>query len=224
MIIGLTNQKGGAGKTTVSGHLAHWLSKRGTVLIVDADAQASSTNWMKDLQLPCKTMIDPDDLFDELPKLAEQYDWVVVDGPGSLSETTKAILSRCDLALVPCKPAGLDMHSTSKMLRILRQAKELRSGAPLVGLFLNQAKKGTVLLKDAQRALSEKNTGFPLLKTVIYDLQVIADAPGQGTSVWGLSGATAKRAQQEFDELFTEALKIAGATTAPNSKSKKVRS
>lgn len=209
MIIGLTNQKGGAGKTTVSGHLAYWLSKRGTVIVVDADAQQSSTNWMKDLQLPCKTMIDPDDLFDELPALAQQYDAVVVDGPGSLSETTKAILSRCDLALVPCKPAGLDMHSTSKMLRILRQAKELRGGLPDVGLFLNQAKKGTILLKDAQRALSEKNTGFPLLKTIIYDLQVIADAPGQGTSVWGISGATAKRAAQDFESLFTEALKVA---------------
>ena len=43
MIIGLTNQKGGAGKTTVSGHLAYWLSQRGTVMIVDADAQQSST-------------------------------------------------------------------------------------------------------------------------------------------------------------------------------------
>lgn len=208
MIIGLTNQKGGAGKTTVSGHLAYWLSQRGTVMIVDADAQQSSTNWMKDLQLPCKTMIDPDDLFDELPTLAEQYDAVVVDGPGSLSETTKAILSRCDLALVPCKPAGLDMHSTSKMVRILRQARELRGGMPHVGLFLNHAKKGTVLLKDAQRALSEKNTGFPLLKTMVYDLQVIADAPGQGTTVWGLPGATAKRAAKDFEALFTEVLGV----------------
>lgn len=208
MIIGLTNQKGGAGKTTVSGHLAYWLSKRGSVIVVDADAQASSTNWMKDLQLPCKTMIDPDDLFDELPALAENYDAVVVDGPGSLSETTKAILSRCDIALVPCKPAGLDMHSTSKMIRILKQARELRGGMPDVCLFLNQAKKGTVLLKDSQRALSQKNTGFPLLKAMVFDLQVIADAPGQGTTVWGLSGATAKRAALEFEALFTEALEI----------------
>ncbi|MEH2248455.1 AAA family ATPase [Nostoc sp.] len=127
MIIGLTNQKGGAGKTTVSGHLAYWLSQQGTMMIVDADAQQSSTNWMKDLQR----------------------------------------------------------------------------------LFLNQAKKGTVLLKDAQRALSEKNTGFPLLKTMIYDLQVIADAPGQGTTVWGLSGATAKLAPKDFEALFTEALGVA---------------
>ncbi|ODH02907.1 hypothetical protein A4S05_21850 [Nostoc sp. KVJ20] len=209
MIIGLTNQKGGAGKTTIAGHLAYWLSQRGTVIVVDADAQQSSTNWMKDLQLPCKTMIDPDDLFDELPTLAEQYSAVVVDGPGSLSETTKAILSRCDLALVPCKPSGLDMHSTSKMVRILRQARELRGGMPNVGLFLNQAKKGTVLLKDAQRALDAKNTGFPLLKSMLFDLQVIADAPGQGTTVWGLGGTTAKRAAQDFEALFTEALEVA---------------
>ncbi|CDN15391.1 Chromosome (plasmid) partitioning protein ParA [Richelia intracellularis] len=119
MIIGLTNQKGGAGKTTLSGHLAYWLSQRGTVIVVDADAQASSTNWMKDLELPCKTMIDPDDLFDELPALAEQYDAVVVDGPGSLSATTKAILSRCDLALVPCKPALTDLEEADGVLRLL---------------------------------------------------------------------------------------------------------
>lgn len=206
MIIGLTNQKGGAGKTTVSGHFAYWLKQRGSVFVVDADAQQSSTNWMKDLKLPSKAIIDPDDLFDELPSLAEQYDTVVVDGPGSLSETTKAILSRCDIALVPCKPAGLDMHSTTKMLRILRQARELRNGMPHVGLFINQAKKGTILLKDAQRALAK--TGFPLLKAMVFDLQVVADAPGQGTVVWELPGATAKRAGKDFDILFTEALEV----------------
>jgi len=206
VIIGLINQKGGAGKTTVSGHLAYWLNKQGSVFVVDADAQQSSTNWMKDLKLPCKAILDPDDLFDELPVLAEQYDVVVVDGPGSLSETTKAILARCDLALVPCKPAGLDMHSTTKTLRVLRQAKEMRNGLPSVGLFINQAKKGTILLKDAQRALAK--VGFPLLKEMVFDLQVIADAPGQGTVVWELPGATAKRAGKDFDALFTEALKV----------------
>lgn len=206
MIIGLTNQKGGAGKTTISGHLAYWLNQRGSVFVVDADAQQSSTNWMKDLKLPYKAIIDPDDLFDELPLLAEQYDRVVVDGPGSLSETTKAILSRCDIALVPCKPAGLDMHSTTKMLRILRQARELRNGMPHVGLFINQAKKGTILLKDAQRALAK--TGFPLLKAMVFDLQVVADAPGQGTVVWELPGARARRAANDFDLFFTEALEV----------------
>ncbi|MGH7998555.1 MAG: ParA family protein [Brasilonema sp.] len=69
MIIGLTNQKGGAGKTTVSGHLAYWLSQRGSVIVVDADAQQSSTNWMKDLQLPCKTMIDPGQTHQNLQKI-----------------------------------------------------------------------------------------------------------------------------------------------------------
>jgi chromosome partitioning protein len=206
VIIGLVNQKGGAGKTTVAGHLAYWLNQRGSVVVVDADAQQSSSNWMKDLELPCQIVNDPEDLFDLLPQLAGQYDAVVVDGPGSLSETTKAILARCDLALVPCKPAGLDMHSTTKILRLIRQARELRGGAPAVGLFLNQAKKGTILLKDSQRALSK--TGFPLLKSTIYDLQVIADAPGQGAVVWQMPGESAKRAGKEFNSLFQEALEV----------------
>ena len=77
---------------------------------------------------------------------------------------------------------------------------------PHVGLFINQAKKGTILLKDAQRALAK--TGFPLLKAMVFDLQVVADAPGQGTVVWELPGATAKRAGKDFDILFTEALEV----------------
>ncbi len=206
LIIGLVNQKGGAGKTTISGHLAYWLSQRGSVVVVDADAQQSSSNWMKDLRLPCEIINDPEDLFDMLPQLAEKYDVVVVDGPGSLSETTKAILARCDLALVPCKPAGLDMHSTTKILRLVRQARELRGGKPSVGLFLNQAKKGTILLKDSQRALSK--TGFPLLKSMIFDLQVIADAPGQGAVVWQMGGSSARRAGEDFDALYEEALEV----------------
>ena len=202
-IIAVANQKGGTGKTTTAIHLAYWLSQRGTVLVVDADAQQSSTTWLEDLNLKGEIINDPDDLFDTLPQLGKQYDFVIVDGPASLSETTRVILTRADMALVPCKPAGLDMHSSNRVIRLIRQARDLRVGMPQAALFLNQAKKGTVLLREAKAALS--NSGIALLDSVIYDRQVITDAPSQGQVVWQMSGSAAKQAAKDFDLLFEEA-------------------
>jgi len=48
MIIGLINQKGGVGKTTLSISIAHGLilkNPRARVLVVDADPQQSSLTW-----------------------------------------------------------------------------------------------------------------------------------------------------------------------------------
>jgi chromosome partitioning protein len=205
-IIAIVNQKGGAGKTTTAVHLAYWLSQRGTVFVVDADAQQSSATWLEELNLPCEIINEPDELFERLPELAQSHDFIIVDGAASVSETTRVILTRADMALIPCKPAGLDMHSTNRVIRLIRQAKDLRGGLPQAALFLNQAKKGTILLRESKTALSK--TGVDLLDTVIYDRSIITDAPSQGQVVWQMSGASAKQAASEYDLLFQEASEV----------------
>ena len=46
MIIGVLNQKGGVGKTTLAVHLADAFARRSQrVLLVDADPQASALDW-----------------------------------------------------------------------------------------------------------------------------------------------------------------------------------
>ncbi len=200
MIVAFTNQKGGVGKSTAAIHCAAWLRDRGSVLLIDADAQQSSSAWAQLLELPCQVISDPEDLFDKLPELAQHHDHIVVDGPGGLSEIVKAILARCDLALVPCQPSGLDLRSSHKILRFVRQAQELRGGAPRAFLFLSRATPGTVLLREAKEALSEG--GLPLLEATIFQRQCVADAPGQGMTVFEMSGASAKKASSEFKTLF----------------------
>jgi chromosome partitioning protein len=111
-VISFVNQKGGVSKSTTSIHFTYWLMKQGKrVLLVDADAQQSSSQWVKGIEaveVVCEVLSTPDELLEKIPVLAEQCDYLVVDGPASLSEATRAILFRTDLAIIPVQPSGVN--------------------------------------------------------------------------------------------------------------------
>lgn len=204
-IIAFANQKGGAGKTTGAVHAADWFASQNlSVLLVDADGQQSSSAWLKEIELDYKTLIDPEQLFEDLPKFSSEYDVVIVDGPGSLSEVTKAILARCDMVLVPSRDSIIDLRSTGKVLQYIDHAKELRDGKPAAALYLNAVSKNTVLLREAQEALDLAT--LPLMKSVIYDRQCVKDSPGQGTTVFRMKGRPARDSSRNFEALFKEAM------------------
>ena len=208
-IIALINQKGGCGKSTTAVHFAYWLAtkKKKKVLLVDADAQQSSSEWLSGMEseIPYNVVQTPDDLLEQIPELAGQYDLLIVDGPASLAEATRAILLRADLAIVPVQPTGIDLRSASDAMRVIRQAQSVRNGPPVAAVFLSRAVKGTKL-KDEAIALLSKTPEVTLLKTVVHQKQAIADTSGQSATVWDLPGARAKESMQEYERLFKEIL------------------
>ena len=208
-IIALINQKGGCGKSTTAVHFAYWLAtqKKKKVLLVDADAQQSSSECILGMEsaIPYKVVQTPDDLLEQIPELAEQYDLLIVDGPASLAEATRAILFRADLAIVPVQPTGVDLRSASDAVRVIRQAQSVRGGPPAAAVFLSRAVKGTKL-KDEALTLLSKTPEVLLLKTVIHQKQGIADTSGQSATVWNFPGARAKESAQEYERLFKEIL------------------
>ncbi|HEY9880570.1 MAG TPA: ParA family protein [Leptolyngbyaceae cyanobacterium] len=214
-ILAFVNQKGGVGKSTGAVHAADHFARKGkSVILVDADAQQSSSQWAAELKetypqlkLSSLAIINPEDLFDKLPNLAQEYDLVVVDGPAKSNEITKAILARCHLALIPCRESIVELRSSGDILRLIRQVRELRGDLPKAAIYMTQVKSNTVLLKEAQDALGDE-PDIPLMRTIIYDRQVFKDAPGQANTVFGMSGRPAKDAAKLYDTLFTEALKI----------------
>ena len=92
MIIALTNSKGGVGKSTLAVHLTVWWQEQGAqVALVDADAQGSSSVWLHEAapDLPVLRLQTADDILEGLPKLQTQFEHLIVDGPGGLSEVTR---------------------------------------------------------------------------------------------------------------------------------------
>jgi chromosome partitioning protein len=204
-IISFVNQKGGCAKSTTSVHFAYWLNaKKKQVLLVDADAQRSSSIWLGSIStpIPFEVVRTPDELLEQLPELAEKNQFLVIDGPAALDEVTRAVLFRSDLAIVPCQPTGVDLRSASDAVRLIRQAQSVRKGEPKAALFLSRAVKGTKLLDEAITLLQK--TEVPILKTVIHQRQAVADCFGQQATVWNLPGKPAADAGKEFDKLFKE--------------------
>lgn len=208
--IAVVNQKGGAGKSTIAVHLARWLQRRKQpVLLVDADGQKTSSIWLESLEveIPFQVLQDADELLDQLPKLAQTHEWLLVDGPATLSETTRALLLWADLALIPCQPAGVDLASASDTVRLVRQAKAIRGGSPKAALFLNKAVKGT-RLKDEAFAVLQQVEDVELLPTIVHQRQIITDSFGQGATVFDMTGTPAGTARRELDDLFKQAMEV----------------
>lgn len=214
-ILGVVNQKGGCAKSTTSVHLAYWLQTKGhAVCVIDADAQRSSSIWLKsllDVKIPYQVMQSPEELRPKVPAIADQYDYCIIDGPAGLSAATQAILLRSDLAIIPCQPTGVDLRSAADAIKLVRQIQQKRAGLPKAQVLLSRAIKGTRLKDEAIALLKKANV--PTFATVIHQRQVVADTFGQRATVFDLAGRSAVEASQEFEQLGQEIIAAVGKSS-----------
>lgn len=206
MIIAITNSKGGVGKSTLAVHLAVWLNRLGhRVALADCDTQQSSSEWVREAAPSVKIarFDTPSEILNGLKSLGSEADFVVADGPGSQTETSRALLLRADMGIVPCKASMLEVRALAKATDVLREAQDIRGGIPQAIIVLSMVGKNYRLTQDMKDAAASLN--LPLAETAMTLRQIYADAPGQGTTVWDL-GARAKDAANEVEKLFREIL------------------
>jgi chromosome partitioning protein len=206
MIVALVNSKGGVGKSTIAGNLAAWLHVYGRrVIFADCDTQQSSSEWLREAlpALPIVRLQTPDEVLDELPVLAKETDFVVADGPGSQTETSRALLMWAELAVIPCKASMFEARALAKNTAFVRQAQAIRQGRPEAVAVLSMVGKDYRLTKDMRDAAASLQ--LSLASTPVTLRQAYADAPGQATFVWQM-GYSARDAATEIDALFRELL------------------
>lgn len=204
MIFAFTNSKGGVGKSTLAVHLSAWLTEQGTrVALVDSDVQGSSSIWLHEVLPEAKVvrLQTADDILDQVPKIQNEVDHIIIDGPAGLSEVTRTILFLTDVTFLPCGPSVLDLRAVTEAIRVVRQVQTIRKGPPKALLIPNkiqvQYRLSQELLETAKTLEIPTASGLRLR-------QAFADAAGQGTVVWRMQTQSARDAAGEIQFLFNE--------------------
>ena len=109
LIVALAFQKGGAGKTTLAGHLAVEAerSQAGPVALVDADPQGSLAEWWNDRpeDSPVFAHTSIARLRDDLDRMRDLgIKILIIDTPPAITATIGEVVSVSDLVVVPTRP------------------------------------------------------------------------------------------------------------------------
>ena len=205
--IAVANQKGGTGKTTLALNLAAGLQRRASTLVLDADPQASISQWaaMGDASghLPTVHAVAQDDVPAHIAQGSRGHRYVVIDCPPTLQTATVGdVLNSVDMLLVPIQPSPVDLWASVDITAAVRNARQ-RNPRLKAFVVLNQLDSRNALSRSVREALTELE--FPTLRAGLARRAAYRSAAVEGTSVYGL-GHRGKAAAREIEALIQEVL------------------
>lgn len=186
MIIGLLNQKGGVGKTTLAISIACALSKskKDKVLLIDSDPQQSALNWsqVRDsspnfsvVGLATKT------IHRDLPEIAQNYTHVIIDSPPRATDIARSVILASDLILIPCTPCVFSVWAFQETVNLIQEAAVFKPNIKYA-IIINRKSPKTLISKSLIKTI--KDMKIPMIKTMISERIVFSNASLQGKTIF----------------------------------------
>lgn len=160
-VLALASQKGGSGKTTLSGHLAVQAQNAGAgpVVLIDIDPQGSLADWWneREAEYPAFAQTTVGRLASDLEILRQQgFKLAVIDTPPAITMAIQSVISVAELIVVPTRPSPHDLRAVGATVDLCE-----RAGKPLI-FVVNAATPKAKITSEAAVALSQHGTVAPV--------------------------------------------------------------
>lgn len=161
LAIALASQKGGSGKTTLSGHLAVEAEKAGAgpVALIDTDPQGSLAAWwnVRTEKTPAFAKVGVFDLQSAMQQLEQSgIKLLIIDTPPAITDAISHVIALSDLILVPCRPSPHDLRSVGATADLADRHKKA------LIFIVNAATPRARITGEAAVALSQHGTVAPI--------------------------------------------------------------
>jgi len=196
-IIAFASQKGGSGKTTLSGHAAVAAHRAGfgPVVLIDTDPQGSLSAWWNEREedAPAFAQTTVSRLAQDLETLEQQgFKLAVIDTPPAITVAIQAVVGVSDLVVIPTRPSPHDLRAAGATVDLIE-----RCGKPLV-FVVNAATSRARITSEAAIALSQHGTVAPI---TIHNRTDYASSMTDGRTVMELNPTG--RSAGEIDTLWS---------------------
>lgn len=164
--VAIVSQKGGAGKTTMSVHVAVAASQAGeNVVIIDLDPQTNAASWgdLRKAEAPAVLAVPPGRLSQALQAAREEgVTFALIDTAAKSENPALEAAKAADLVLIPCRRSFFDVDAMSWTANLLKLA-----GKPGY-VVLNALKPGSTKIQgDVINAVA--TYGLTAAPVVIHD-------------------------------------------------------
>jgi chromosome partitioning protein len=195
-ILTVASQKGGAGKTTLSAHLAVEAERvgAGPVAVVDTDPQGSLADWwnQRAADTPIFAAVEVIHLADHTAALRrEGVNLVVIDTPPALLQTIRSAILVADLVLIPARPSPHDLRAVGVVVEMTEQARKGFCFA------VNGATPRTTIALEAVQALAQHG---PVAPVIVHQRIDFAGSMVDGRTVGEISASS--RSADEITQLW----------------------
>ncbi len=155
------SQKGGSGKTTLSGHLAVEAARAGAgeIALIDTDPQGSLAHWWNARSAPTPHFVkaglpDLEEALAGLDRMGIKI--AVIDTPPAITQSISRVVAHADLVLVPTRPSPHDLRAVGATVDIAE-----RHGKPVI-FVINAATARARITGESAVALSQHGTVAPV--------------------------------------------------------------